>query len=317
MRHEKLVPGTILIALGIIFLLQSFGVVHIHWWNVVSLWPIFIVIAGINLIFANNRSPLATVLKLGVVLLGLCILLFANFDNNRSWPNFYYEGDNNSTYDNGNSKGIVKVEGNSSFSEPYHAEAHIAKLTINGGGTSYNLSDTTNQLFEASTREFGGSYEFTHQNEDSVFVLGFKMKKSNNFHFGKNKKNTATFKLNSMPVWDMKVETGATKLDFDLSKFKVRNLTINGGAAAFDIKMGQPLEATKIDIETGVSDVHISVPKDAACRIDTDSGLSSNTFDGFNKVDDDHYETPGFAGAKKKIYIKFDGGLSGFKVNRY
>ena len=57
--------------------------------------------------------------------------------------------------------------------------------------------------------------------------------------------------------------------------------------------------------------------KELACKIITDSGLSSNSFDGFNKTDDDNYETPGFDAAKSKIIINISGGISDFKVHRY
>jgi hypothetical protein len=322
MRHDRLVPGAILITLGVIFLLRSFGIIHIHWINIIHLWPIFLLIAGINLIFAHNKSPLASALKIGVVLLGLGILLFGNFRNRYNfWPHYYYNSDNdnndNDNDDNDTATDIVKIDGTSTFQEPFSAGTRIAKLNINGGGSVYNLSDTTALLFQADTKDMAGPYEFTHRTEDSVAVLDFSMKKNSRFKWKKGQQNSATFRLNSAPIWDMDISTGATKLDFDLTKFKVRNFKINGGAASFDIKLGQPLEMTTVEISTGVSEVNISVPKDAACKIDTDSGLSSNHFNGFNKTDDDTYETPGYNTAKNKIYIKLEGGLSGFRVNRY
>ena len=61
----------------------------------------------------------------------------------------------------------------------------------------------------------------------------------------------------------------------------------------------------------------VSVPKDAACSIVSSTGLSSNSFDGFTKTSDNHYETPGFGSAKNKIFIRISGGMSDFKVSRY
>lgn len=320
MRHDKLVPGIILIALGVAFLLHSFGYIHIHWLNILHLWPLFLVIGGINLIFANNRSVWATALKMAVVFLGLYVVLFVNFDNNRFvfWRNYNYSDQNDDdTTGNVNGRGMVKIEGNSQFNEPFHPDVKIAKLNISGGASTYYLSDTTNELFQANTKEYGASYEYTHHVDDSVYVLNFEMKKSPNWNFRRHKDNSATFKLNSMPVWDIHVETGASKLDFDVSKFKIRNMKVEGGAAAFNIKLGQPLKTTRLDVETGVSDVQVKIPADAACSVETDSGLSSNKFDGFNKTSDDHYETPGFRNAANKIYIRLSGGVSDFKVNRY
>ncbi|MGZ3756429.1 MAG: LiaI-LiaF-like domain-containing protein [Mucilaginibacter sp.] len=330
MRNDRLIPGVVLVLLGGVFLLHNYGYLHFHWMNFVYLWPIFIVIGGVNLIFAHNRSPWATAIKLAVVIAGFGLLLFGNFgDRYHFWPNRWSyqdnnddsddndEDDNDSTMTKGN---VTKIEGNSFFNEPFTAAARVARLNVSGGGTTYNLSDTTNQLFTASTREFIGHYDFSHHNEDSVYVLDFKMNKNSNHNFSwgdKDKSNTATLKLNPNPEWEINVEAGATKLDFDLSKFKVRSLKLDGGAASFDVKLGQPLAATKVKVSTGMADVTISIPQNAACRITTDSGLSSNRFDGFNKKGDDAYETPGFDAAKNKIYITIDGAMSSFKVHRY
>ncbi len=316
--------------IGGAFLLHNYGLIHFHWMNFVYLWPIFIIIGGVNLLFAHNKSPWATIIKVAVVVAGFGLLVFGNFGNRYGfWPHSYYiyhnnddsDNDDDDDDDNTTHKGVVKVEGNSFFNEAYVADAHLARLNISGGGAKYILSDTTNQLFSANTEEFTGKYEFNHRKDDSVYVLDFNMKKmhAHSFNFDDNngKTNQATFKLNINPVWEINVETGATKLDFDLSKFKVKSLKLSGGAASFDVKLGQPLVTTNVEVSTGVSEVNISIPQNAACRIKTDSGLSSNQFDGFNKKDDDDYETAGFANAKNKMYINISGGISDIKVKRY
>jgi hypothetical protein len=334
MRNDKLIPGMILVMIGAIFLLHNFGMINFHWSNLFHLWPIFLVIGGVNLVFANNRSPWATILKISVVVAGFALLVFGNFnDRYRWWPRYSYhynkddDNDNDSSDDNddddnddNNSKGgMVKVEGNSVFSEPFTAAtAHIARLNLSGGGATYTLKDTTNQLFKANTKEFFGKYQLDHHQEDSVYVVDFSMKDhKGHFNWDTDKSNAADMKLNVNPEWEINVETGATKLDFDLSKFKLRSLKLSGGAASFNVRVGQPLASTNINVSTGVSEVTIEIPQNAACSIETDSGLSSNSFDGFNKKDDGHYETTGFSSAKNKILIHMSGGISDFKVRRY
>lgn len=141
--------------------------------------------------------------------------------------------------------------------------------------------------------------------------------KNGHFNWGNNKSNTADLRLNTNPEWEISVETGASKIDFDLSKYKLKSLVLKGGAASFSVKVGQPLASTNVEVSTGVSEVTIEVPQNAACRVQTDSGLSSNSFDGLTKKDDGHYETPGFDAAKNKIFIHMSGGISDFKVRRY
>ena len=337
MRNDKLMPGLILVLIGALFLLNNFGFIDFHWGNIFHLWPIFLVIGGVNLVFAHNRSAWATIIKISVVVAAFALLAFGNFSNRYTWwPRYHYnfhdnnnsnndsddDNDDDDNDDNGGAgakKGeIVKIEGNSAFNAAYVPAAKVARLNISGGGTTYILNDTTNQLFKANTKEFYGKYEFDHKMEDSVYVLNFNMKNlKGHFNLGDERSNWAEFKLNVNPEWEMNIETGATKLDFDLSKFKIRSLKLSGGAASFNVKLGQPLAATNLNVETGASEVTISIPQNAACRIETDSALSSTNFDGFDKREDGHYETPGFDNAKNKIYINMSGGVSDFKVRRY
>jgi hypothetical protein len=326
MKKDKLIPGLILVAIGVAFLLNNFGYLHFRWGNIFHLWPIFLVIAGVNLVFANNNSTWATILKFGVAIIGLGLLFFGNFNNRFNyWPGFNYTYNNDNDNDNSNNdmddnddndSSSAKMTGDGVFTEPYRADIKVARLDITGGGTVYTLNDTTNLLFDAKTKDTNNWYDFSHHTDDSVYVVDFHMKNHHGFNFDSDK-NSVIFRLNPIPVWDIHVETGATKLDFDLTKFKIRELHLHGGAASFNIKLGQPLAITDVDIETGVSGVDMSIPKNAACSIETDSGLSHNHFDGFNKTSDNNYETPGYTSAKNKMHIHISGGLSDFKVMRY
>lgn len=321
----------ILVMIGAIFLLHNFGVINFHWSNLFHLWPIFLVIGGVNLVFANNRTAWATILKISVVIAGFALLVFGNFnDRYRWWPHYYYhynnhDNDNNdndddddSYDDSGNHKGgLVKVGGTNAFNEPYDATVRVARLSINGGATNYNLNDTTNQLFNAVTNEAFGKYELSHHQEDSIYVIDFNMKNKNHFSWGNNDSNRVNMKLNPNPVWEIVVNAGATEVNFDFSKFKVSSIKLNGGAGSFNLKLGQPLTETNINASTGAADVNLSIPQNAACRITTSSAFSSDNFDGFNKTGDNNYETAGFSAAKNKMYIHLSGGFSGFEVKRY
>lgn len=322
MKKDKIIPGLILVGIGAFLLLRNAGVLnlHVHWENFLFLWPVFLVIGGVNLILAHNRTIWAQAIKTLVLIGGICLLLFGNFGNRYNfWPGVFFHVDRDNDDDNDNHGTITKMQGDGSFTEAYHPKAKVAQLNITGGGTVYNLSDTTNQQFEAFTKETAATYELSRTDQDSVFVLNFDMKKGSHFDWNShnNKANTAEFKLNANPEWEINVEAGATKLDFDLQKFKIRSLEINGGAASFNVTLGQPLAETKVDVSTGAAEVRIKIPNGAACSIDTDSGLSSNHFEGFNKTDDNHYQTANFDSAKNKIIIHLDGGISDFKVSRY
>jgi hypothetical protein len=319
----------ILVLIGAAFLLHNFGYIHFHWENFAFLWPIFIVIAGVNLVLASNRSTWATILKAAVIIGGFALILFGDFSYKHNWwwgwhRNYSYHSndDNDDSDDNGddsNNGKSVTVSGDSQFNHPFEPGIKIARLNVSGGATTFRLNDTTNQLFAAQTKSFHGKYQFDSHREDSVYVMDFHMKENHVWNWGNNDgdKNNAILSLNTRPEWEMNIEAGATDLNFDLSKFKMRDVTLKGGAGQFVLKMGEPLANSNISVETGASDVTINIPQDAACSIESSSGLSSTDYPGFTKKDDGNYETDNFVSAKNKYYIHISGGVSDFKVHKY
>ncbi|MCJ8209462.1 cell wall-active antibiotics response protein [Mucilaginibacter sp. RS28] len=332
MKKDRLGPGIILVLIGVAILLVNLGYLEFHWSNFLHLWPVFLIIGGVNLLLANNRTVAARIVKTGVLAAGLFVLFFADFGDRFSFlPHIYFnhrgngdedfsfDDDDSDTVKNGN---VVKIDGNNFYHTPYTAVTKFAKLNISGGGMQYRLSDTTNELFSADIKEYYGHHVMKVETHDSSSVIDFRMKGDARGHFrwssDDKKTNKAEIKLNLAPIWNINVNAGATDLDFDLSKYKVSNFAINGGAASFKVKLGQPVEGnTEVTVKSGVSDITVNVPKDAACSINSSTGLSDNNFSGFTKTESGRYETPGFSAASKKIIIRISGGLSDFKVNRY
>jgi hypothetical protein len=144
------------------------------------------------------------------------------------------------------------------------------------------------------------------------------MKKHNNrFHWDSDHMNEARISLNTAPIWDISLKGGAAEMKFDLTPYKIRNLSFNGGATSCKLELGANLPVTEVRVSTGASEVEISVPEAAGCKIDVSSGLSSNNFEGFTKINGNVYTTPGYETAKNKINIFLRGGVSDFNVKRY
>ncbi|MFI5160604.1 MAG: hypothetical protein ACHQHN_04970 [Sphingobacteriales bacterium] len=202
------------------------------------------------------------------------------------------------------------------YAQPFDPSIQTAKLIINGGTCTYAINDTTSQIMQANALLFHSRYTLKGRQEGSVYDLDLSMRSKSKTHFGKQS-DSIGLKLNPAPMWDLSVNTGAAEVNFDLTKYKVRHLKITGSAGAFTIKIGQPVEQTDVSFQVGAADVTINVPKTAACRIEVNSAMSSNTFDHFDKNDDGSYQTAGYASATNKILIHFTGGISDFKVNRY
>jgi len=329
MKSDRLFSGLVLVIIGAVFLLNNFGVIDFHWGNLFRLWPIFLVIGGINLLLANTRTVWATVIKVAVLIIGLGFVLFSNVGKNRNHNspfNYHFniddrdndddDNDSDTSFTDGDIKGSKGV--NSTYEELYRPEEKRVRLNITGGATTYILNSTTDSLFRATTHETFGEYLFTKSTDDSVMVLNFIMKNHNNrFHWDSDRKNEARISLHTAPIWDINLKSGAAEMDFDLTPFKVRSLDVSGGATSTKVKLDAKLPFTEVNVATGASEVEISIPKNAACKVDVSSGLSSNNFEGFTKIDGSHYITPGYETAANKIYIHLKGGVSDFNVKRF
>ncbi|WP_419802922.1 LiaF transmembrane domain-containing protein [Mucilaginibacter sp.] len=326
MKRDRLFTGMFLLGIGILFLLNNFNIISFHWGNLLGLWPILLIISGVNIVFPHYNSNGAAAVKVLVFLALFSLVVYRGVmpPDNHFWNrNFnghtFFNDQNNDDEDGSDNKNVVKTESSGTYNEPYTPQVKVANLNIRGGGVTYVLQDTTNDLFSASTQEMGGRFLFSTTASDSGKTINFNTKNnSHSMNWDTDNGNKASIKLNPNPEWNVDISAGASKLDMDFSKFKIRNLRVKGGAASMDFKLGQPTAGnTTVEVATGVSEVSISVPENAACQINSKTGLSSKNFEGFQSKNDGQYQTAGFDAAPKKIYLNLKGGISDFSVKRY
>jgi hypothetical protein len=319
MKLDRILWGIILLFIGVVLLLENFHVIEFYWRNVWGFWPIFLIIAGINILFNRNKSNIGNLISIGVVVITLGFLFYKGQQppENRHWFGRNFGDDINIDIDDGNDEDSSNTE-RLNFSEPFQADsAKKVVLNISGGGTSFELNGPTDSLITAAVEKSRGTFTLQKLYADSVQTLTFKMQEKKGKWNMSEGGNDVDFKLNTTPEWDVNMSMGAGEVNFDFSAYKVRTFKFDGGAAALDIKMGDLLPIADVVVKTGVADVKIKVPTGAGCRIKSSTGLSSKDFTGFTKLENGSYETPNYASSTKKIFITLDGGLSNFEVSRY
>ncbi|HEY0896572.1 MAG TPA: DUF5668 domain-containing protein [Sphingobacteriaceae bacterium] len=313
MKSDKIVWGLILVFIGTILLLDNFNVINFYWGSVWRLWPVMLILFGAEMLFARSSKAGGPWIA-GIIT--LVVLVFVGWYGSTHRPehsrwSFDWHNDDSDSSDSGDVR-------RNTFSEPYLSTISRAELNVSGGATSYELNDTTSNLFSADIEQRFGNYSLTKSSRDSMEVLTFQMNgKHRTRGRGNFSTNKAVLRLNSNPVWNINMEMGAGETDFDLSRFKVASLKLEGGAASFEVKLGEPVGTTNVDVQTGVADVDLDVPSSVGCRIEVETGLSSKDFEGFEKQSDGVYVTSNYQSAAKKIHIKLQGGISDFTVRRY
>ncbi len=318
MKTKNLVWGIILVFIGGIFLLENFDVIEFSWRHIWRFWPVILILIGVNILFTRSEKNSGVLISAIITILVLGFITYKGIEdgkNRRSnefgfdWKEDWRDEDNNGDRNGATTK--------ANFTEPYTDSVKIVSLNVYGGASNYKINETTNDLFSADIKQKGNVYSLQRTDNDSVTNLTLRMKDKRNYNFSDDDFNKVNMLLNTAPTWDIQLKMGAGKADFDLTNYKVRNLELQGGAAGFDIKLGDKQAESNLNIETGVAEVKINIPQGSGCRIKANTGLSIKDFDGFNKINGNLYETENFKTAKNKINITIKSGLSDFEVNRY
>lgn len=319
MNKEKFTWGLILLIVGTIILLSNLAIINFYWRSVFNMWPIILIVIGVNLLVP--RRGIGNTISIIVTVGALVFLAYwGTMPPKSNWWSFS-KGNRMGVLDNSRTSrnGGVSQE---NFSFEYTRPVRTAHLEIKGGAIAYEIDGTTEKLFEAQTRSTVGRHRVDMvESEDSAarhVDINFLMTGNNNkgISLGQHE-NSAKIRLNTNPIWNVSLDFGAGAADFDLADFKIGELRIKGGASAVEVKLGAPMESSAVHVDAGVASVEIEIPKTAACRIITKSGLSSRNFQGFDKQTDGSYTTPGYENATAQYTIHLVGGLSAFEVKRY
>jgi len=321
--NDGFATGMILIIIGVIALCAIFFDFHIIWSQMLKLWPLLLIIIGVTVI------PINRWIRTGIVV----ILLIVGLIGYHSMTKNHYEKTNTrmEIFDNDDwdfiEESIEKQEDAveihdtvddylQEFSEPYRNSVTSAEVEVDYGAGSLKLgAPTSNLIFVSNSSKvirqgFNVRYDGTNEAEIRITSEG----KTDNV---KTHDNKFVMSLNTKPVWKFDFGLGACDVDFDFSDYKVSEIDFEGGVCNVDMKIGSLYENTKIDIETGVSDITIRIPESAGCRIECESALSNKSFEGFKKIGGGTYETSNYGSVRQNIVIDLSCALSNVSIRRY
>ncbi|MCF2517887.1 LiaF transmembrane domain-containing protein [Dyadobacter sp. CY351] len=348
MKNSRgIVWGGLLVIFGMLWLLRNMNLLNVNWDEILPYWPVLLIIAGALLIAKGNEDR-----GLGG-LIGLLITLavfggivnktdkaFDRHADNWDWNwnddddddrNFGYNDNDNNDHENDNDEdrdedyendrdnrdGKKPINGN----YKYEMEDFIQKANfhLEGGAGSFTLNGNTQKLFEAKTKStFVGFLSNTSINKlDNSATVNLTMEEGNVKIKEGEISNQANIHLNERPVWNIDLGIGAGKGDFDFSNYKVEKLKVSTGVADMDIKMGDKMTTSNIDIEAGVASVTLELPRSVGCEMRMDGALNAKNMDDLDKISNGLYRSPDFESASKKIIIHFEGGLTSVNIKRY
>ena len=334
MKSRKIIKGLVFLLIGLILLANTLGILEWSiWYNVIRLWPLLLVSAGLSIIFrGKNLSFLGPLIIFFAIIVGIG----AGYSDIDFMPETIPQEKILSREIISEMKKIPeeeilpKVETSTapettSTTEPViESETPTEIMVVPGIEKAFielnfdvgtlTLGESTNLLYECiskySHKEFEPFEKYSHTAEGAYITI-YHSRASRKF-ISKNIRNTLQLKLNKEIVYDLHVNTGAIHTECNLSGFKIDELSIESGAGNIDLVI--PKYDSKITIDTGVSNIDITVPTNVGVMVMIDSGIAIKDLDDFTR-ENNRYISSNYNVAEFKTEISIDCGISNIEID--
>jgi hypothetical protein len=290
----SLVGPLILIGLGVIFLLNSLGMLPWSVWDVVlRLWPVLLIAWGLDLLIGRRSicgSLVDLVLIVGVVLGGMWL----------SW---------NRT---GTGGGLIASEVVQPLSGATRAQVKIepalGRLGVGALTASDNLVEGQVYLSrgEDLARQFsveGGMASFEVKGEGAWFTP-----------FAGMQRRGWELDLNPEVPLELGVDLGVGEARLDLSDLKIERLNVDLGLGRIEVVLPEEGRLRAV-LDCGIGETVVIIPAGMEARIAVDTGLAGREIPPGYQSQDDIYTSPGYEGAENRVDLEVSQSIGMLRIS--
>ena len=146
--------GIVLLFIGGVLLLENFHIIDFYWRNVWRFWPIFLIIAGVNILFNRNKSQIGGIVSIAILVVTLGVLFYKGQQapESKRWADVNIE--DSVDFDNNDTEHL-------SFSHPFTDSASTK--------TVLNVSLSTKKFNSQNFTQF--YYFFINSNFERTFKV--------------------------------------------------------------------------------------------------------------------------------------------------
>ena len=288
-RPRGLLFPAILITLGVLFLLGNFGYMPpISVSALFRLWPVFLIVAGIEAILSRRQPWAALALQVGVIAVAVALAA--------AQPAGIF-----APASSGSSEATVERE-----------SARTLSLRVSGGAGEYRVSGGATALVEART-ERGEIVARTTRRGDQAEVR-VEPAAADLFRFGGPPAGVTVRVASDIPS-SIRLDGGAGEFTLDMRDILVTDARVGTGASKTYVILPTPRGEVPVRIDAGAATVEIEVPSGVEARITTRGGaISINSSNPRIAVSAGAGETSGYATAKDRVTVTFEGGAASVTV---
>lgn len=291
-RYRGFLLPVVLIVVGLLFLLDNLG-----WLSsdallrLASLWPLLLVIAGIQVI-ANHTLDRRTARTTGLAVTALSLAGAVAYA----------------------ALGPTQPLG----SEHAHASERLSGLTSGtlsldfAGTVQINQSALGDTMFQADINYPNGDSAPDVSLDRSNGTVSIQGSQGAFFPFFRAGRRQIVITLNDRIPWALEIGGGAASIRLDISELRLTRLELSGGASSVDATMPAPSGTVPIDVSGGASHISMRGPR-AAWRIQVSGGATSVDIDGnsFGSLGGDvSRQSSDYDRATNRYAIQVSGGAS-------
>lgn len=283
--RRGLIWPLLFIVAGAVLLAANFGVLPpIRVTDVLNLWPLLLVLLGIDIALARRAPMLALGAELVVVALGVALVIAQP-----AYPGWF---------DGGSAPG-----GAQSVSAPRTGEGRL-HLRLSGGAGSFTVHGGASDLVNASSDR--GDLVLRTERSGSVTTVRVSQDDAGR-RFGAPSGAHVDAAVASQVPTSLDLDAGAGEFVVDLRDVLLSDARISIGAASLRVVLPKPTGDVQIAISAGASSVVIEVPDGVEARVTTNGALlsvrSENPRIG-------GLETTHFATATDRVTVRVSAGAS-------
>ncbi len=309
-HRPSIVGPAVLIFIGAALLLGNLGMLHVNWWDLVRLWPVLLILAGLDILARHSRwgSAVVVLITLGA-LAGLFYVMVSGVlpQSTSPWP--FFVGTSNAT------RQVDQVV----REDLAGAKQVDVDLRMGLGNLQVEALDDSTKLLEGSLSypEGWAAPTVSYRVSGDVGRLTLDGRNTHGWVFPFTNTNGESWALGlsrEVPL-NIRVDAGASSTVLDLRHLQLRELSVSGGVGRLEAYFPSEGERMTASIDGGVGEVVLHVPESVAARVTVRGGLGGTSFsDRFTRVDDHTRETAGYNGAANRLEIRIDGGLGSLRV---
>jgi hypothetical protein len=288
--------GGLLIVIGSLFLLGNFGVIDPRFEDIIKLWPLLIIAAGLSIL--SVRSMLWRTISVIAVIASLVFIALVGAGGIKPSQQDAQEQS-------------VRISAQQDVSgADVRLRAGAGTITIGAGEASDVLADAT--LTSDAMR-----LEQQESQQDGRQTVDISVVSDRTFWFiGSKPTNLDVLLTRDIPL-NLDLDVGAAQLRFDASNLMLEQLYFKAGASAAQLRFGDKADRLRAVIDVGASNIRIELPRGVGVEVTSESGLSNRSLRDFEEVSTGVYQTKDFDRAEKKIRIEAKLGVANLEVIRY